>query len=182
MLRCKGVAVKVASDTQHGFSKPVREQITLIEGHGVEGDANAGQYARHRFLARRWPKRAHLRQVHLIPVELFAELHQEGHVVGPGDLGENVTTAGLNLEYLPLGTKLHVGESAIVELTGLRTPCGLIDRFQRGLKRKMVRSQTRVPKFRCGVLGIVVVGGNIRQGDAIRADAPPQPCSPLPAL
>jgi MOSC domain-containing protein YiiM len=182
MLRCKGVVVKVASDTQHRFSKRVREQITLVEGHGVEGDAHAGQYARHRFFARRWPRLRNLRQVHLIPVELFAELHQEGHVIGPGDLGENVATAGLNLECLPLGTKLHLGESAVVELTGLRTPCGLIDRFQRGLKRKMVRSQTDLPKFRCGVLGIVVVGGKIRPGDAIRADTPSQPCSPLPAL
>jgi MOSC domain-containing protein YiiM len=86
------------------------------------------------------------------------------------------------LEYLPLGTKLHLGESAVVELTGLRTPCGLIDRFQRGLKRKMVRSLTGLPKFRCGVLGIVVVGGKIRPGNAIRADAPSQSCSPLPAL
>jgi hypothetical protein len=111
-------------DTQHRFSKCVREQITLIEGHGVGGDAHAGQYARRRFLARRWPKLGNLRQVHLIPVELFAELHQQGHIVEPGDLGENVTTAGLNLEYLPLGTKLHLGESAVVELTGLRTPCG----------------------------------------------------------
>lgn len=182
MLRCNGVVVKVASDAQHRFSKRVREQITLIEGHGVESDAHAGQCAQHRFLARRWSKPGNLRQVHLIPVELFAELHQEGHVVGPGDLGENVTTAGLNLEYLPLGTKLHLGESAVVELTGVRTPCGLIDRFQRGLKRKMVRTQTGLPKFRCGVLGIVVVGGKIGQGDAIRADAPSQLCSPLPAL
>ena len=182
MLRCKGVVVNVASDTQHRFSKRLREQITLIKDYGVEGDAHAGRYARHRFLARRWPKQRNLRQVHLIPVELFAELHQDGHVVEPGDLGENVTTVGLNLEYLPLGTKLHLGESAVVELTGLRTPCGLIDRFQRGLKRKMVRNQVTLPKFRCGVLGIVVAGGQIRPGDAIEADAPSQPCSLLPAL
>lgn len=182
MLRCNGVVVEVASDTQRRFSKRVREQITLIEGHGVEGDAHAGQYARHRFLARRWPKMGNLRQLHLIPGELFAELRLEGHVLGPGDLGENVNTAGLNLEYLPLGTKLYLSESAVVELTGLRAPHALIDRFQRGLKRKMVRSQVDPPKFRCGVLGIVVAGGKIRQGDAIEADALSQPCSPLPAL
>src|SRR5262245_6850351 len=81
-----------------------------------------------------------MRQVHLIRAELFHELRQAGYLVGPGDLGENVTTAGLNLEQLPLGTKVHLGGSAVVELTGLRTPCSLIDRFQRGLRTKMVRN------------------------------------------
>jgi MOSC domain-containing protein YiiM len=162
-----GTVLKVASDTQHAFSK-LKQHITPIEGHGVDGDVHAGEYVRHRFIARVRPKQPNRRQVHLIRAELLEELRDAGHVVGPGDLGENVTTSGLNLEHLPLGTKLHLGLSAIVELTGLRTPCALIDRFQKGLRSKMIRSGTGTPKFKCGVLGVVVVGGHVAPGDAAR--------------
>jgi MOSC domain-containing protein YiiM len=102
-----GRVLRVASDAQHAFSKPLRQRITLIEGHGVEGDAHAGEYIRHRFIARVWPKQPNRRQVHLIRAELFDELREAGHLVGPGDLGENVTTIGLRLEHLPLGTNTN---------------------------------------------------------------------------
>ena len=177
-----GMLLSVASDAQHGFSKPLKERITLIESHGVEGDAHAGEYARHRLLARRSSRRPNLRQVHLIRAELLDELRQAGYLVGPGDLGENVTTAGLNLEQLPLGTRVHLGGSAVVELTGLRTPCSLIDRFQRGLRTKMVRNDSCGPKFKCGVFGVVLAGGQVSPGDAAEVEEPPVPCSPLPAL
>jgi MOSC domain-containing protein YiiM len=120
-----GSVIGVSRNAQHGFSKPSRQRITLIENHGVEGDAHAGKHVRHRFIARAWPTQTNRRQVHLIRGELFNELREAGHSVGVGDLGENVTTTGLELEHLPLGTKLHLGETAVVELTGLRTPCAL---------------------------------------------------------
>ena len=129
-----------------------------------------------------WPKQPNRRQVHLVRAELFYELGEIGHVVGPGDLGENVATTGLKLEDLPLRTRLYLGETAIVELTGLRTPCALIDRFQKDLRSKMVRRGKGTPKFTCGVLGIVVMGGRVAPGDAARVQAPPEPCRPLPAL
>ncbi|WP_249142268.1 MOSC domain-containing protein [Bradyrhizobium sp. AUGA SZCCT0160] len=121
----------VAADRGHHFSKPIRDRIVLVEGHGVEGDAHAGAFVRHRYLARRQPRMDNLRQVHLIPSELFASLLKAGFRVGAGDLGENITTAGLNLERLPLGTLVELGP-ATIELTGLRTPCVLIDRFRTG--------------------------------------------------
>jgi MOSC domain-containing protein YiiM len=176
-----GMVLGVSSDSRHAFSKPAKEHITLIENHGVEGDAHAGKHVRHRFLARVWPARANNRQVHLIRAELFDELLEAGHSVRPGELGENVTTTGLELERLPLGTKLHLGETAVVELTGLRTPCALIDRFQKGMRSKMI-SGTNVPKFKCGVLGVVLAGGRVEPGDAARVEAPSQAFSPLPAL
>jgi hypothetical protein len=122
------MALEVASDAQHRFSKPVKESITLIEDYGVEGDAHAGQYVAHRFLARRWPRRPNVRQLHLIPSELFDSLRSVGYTLRPGELGENVTTQGLELEHLPLGTKLRLGQCAVVELTGLRIPRRLTDR------------------------------------------------------
>ncbi|MBU6463202.1 MAG: MOSC domain-containing protein [Bradyrhizobium sp.] len=181
MNQYDGSVVGVSSDTRHGFSKPTKQHIILIESHGVEGDAHAGKYVRHRFIAKVWPTQTNRRQVHLIRAELFDELRDAGHPVSAGDLGENVTTTGLELEHLPLGTKLHLGETAIIELTGLRTPCALIDRFQKGLRKKMI-SDAVMPKYKCGVLGVVIAGGRVESGDAARVETPALPFLPLPAM
>jgi len=182
MDKYEGTVLKVASDAQHAFSKPVKESIALIEGHGVEGDAHAGRFVRHRFLVKRWSRLPNLRQLHLIPAELFEDLFLLGYRVGPGELGENVTTQGVKLERLPLGTKLCLGQSAVVELTGLRTPCRLIDRFQKGMRSKLLRSDGNGPKFRCGVFGVVAAGGKVSPGDLATVELPIQPWSPLPAM
>ena len=105
--------VAVAADRGHHFSKPPQDRIVLVEGHGVEGDAHAGPFVRHRYLARRRPRLPNLRQVHLIPSELFASLSEAGFEVAAGDLGENITTAGLDLERMPLGTLIELGPTAI---------------------------------------------------------------------
>jgi hypothetical protein len=152
----EGTVVAVASDRAHRFSKPLRDAIMLVAGHGVEGDAHAGPFVRHRYLARRRPSLANLRQVHLIPGELFDEMRRFGYDLRSGELGENVTTSGLDLEQLPLGSLLRLGATAAVELTGLRTPCVLIDRFRTGLKEHLTQAVASRPKFRCGVLGIVM--------------------------
>ena len=131
--------VAVSIDGKHRFSKTTRLSITLTSGHGIEGDAHYGPFVRHRYLARRNPKAANLRQVHLIASELFDALRTSGFEVRSGDLGENITTIGLDLECLPLGTMLRLGVSATLKLTGLRTPCVLIDRFKAGLKDRAAR-------------------------------------------
>ncbi len=128
-----GSVVAVSCDSAHRFSKPVRDNIRLIADFGVEGDAHAGATIQHRYLAKR--KMPNDRQVHLIPSELFGELAAAGFTIAPGELGENITTRGIDLAALPLRTRLHLGVGAVVELTGLRTPCGLIDKFRKGLKR-----------------------------------------------
>ena len=181
-LTLVGKVFGVSSGAEHRFSKAKKDYITLIEGHGVEGDAHAGEYTRHRFLARRWSRIPNRRQVHIIPAELFVDLCEAGHMVAPGELGENITTQGLTLEPLPLGTKLHLGQSAVVELTGLRTPCVLIDRFQKGLRRRMVRAQGSEPKFKCGVLGVVTAGGQVSAGEAVSVETPRGTWLALPAM
>jgi MOSC domain len=177
-----GTVEAVAADAGHHFSKPLRDSIDLILGLGIEGDAHAGPYVRHRYLARRRPRLPNLRQVHLIPAEIFAELRTAGYEVGPGELGENLTVAGLELERLPLGTVIRLGTTAAVELTGLRTPCVLIDRFQPGLKSRMIRKDICGPKFKCGVLGVVRIGGRVLPGNAAWAELPDGPQQPLPNL
>jgi MOSC domain-containing protein YiiM len=136
---------------------------------------------RHRYLARRDPMAPNLRQVHLIPSELFDGLQASGFEVHPGDLGENIATAGLDLECFPLGTILHLGASATLELTGLRTPCVLIDRFKSGLKNRL-QGGAAGPRFRAGVMAIVTAGGEVSCGDRIRAVLPAPPHVALPPL
>jgi MOSC domain-containing protein YiiM len=172
----------LASDGKHRFSKSRRESLVLLEGIGVEGDAHAGPFVRHRYLARRNPTMPNARQVHLIPFELLVTLRAEDCVLGPGDLGENVLTAGLDLESLPLGTILKLGTGAAVELTGLRTPCVLIDRFRAGLKHKLIVTEANRPPYRCGVMGVVSSGGRISVGERIETRFPPKPWRPLPTL
>ena len=133
-----GAVVAVSIDGRHRFSKISRPSIIILtRGHGIEGDAHYGPFVRHGYLARRNPKAPNLKQVHLIPSELFDALRTSGFEVRQGDLGENIATVGLDLECLPLGTLLRLGASAMLELTGLRTPCVLIDRFKCGLKNRL---------------------------------------------
>jgi MOSC domain-containing protein YiiM len=147
--------IGLASDDKHRFSKSRCESLVLLADIGVEGDAHAGPFVRHRHLARRNPTMPNARQVHLIPVELLDMLRADDCILGPGDLGENVLTAGLDLESLPLGTILKLGAEAAIELTGPRTPCVLIERFSTGLKRKLIMPDADRPAYRCGVMGVV---------------------------
>ena len=181
MIPARPLVVSVSADAAHRFSKPVLSHITLVAGHGVKGDAHAGPFVKHRFLARRDSRMPNDRQVHLLASELFEELADDGFTVGPGMLGENVTTRGLDLSRLPLGTRLHLGAEAVVELRGLRTPCVLINRFQAGLLLAVLRTGPR-PHYRAGVMARVVAGGLVRAGDAIAVDAPEMPHRRLPAI
>ncbi len=169
----------VASDDAHRFSKPLRDEIRLVEGHGIEGDAHAGATVRRRSRFRGTWTEPNLRQVHLLQRELLAELAVEGHEVAPGELGENVTTSGLDLLALPRGTRIRLGDAAEVELTGLRNPCVQIERFQPGLMRRLIRRDAAGTHRRAGVMAVVVEGGTVRAGDPITVVLPAEPHEPL---
>jgi MOSC domain-containing protein YiiM len=173
-----GIVAAVSLAPKHSFSKAPQLSIMLVADYGIEGDAHAGPFVRHRYLARRNPRAPNLRQVHLIPIEIFSVLWQAGHDVRPGDLGENIATTGLNLEKLPLGAELRFGAGATVRLTGLRTPCVLIDRFQAGLK-KLLLAPTPGEPLRAGVMAVVIRGGEIAPGDRIEVSLPNEPHEPL---
>ncbi|MEV6184258.1 MOSC domain-containing protein, partial [Streptomyces sp. NPDC052015] len=128
-----GTVAAVSSNGTYTFTKPNRESITLLAGLGVEGDVHAGVTVKHRFRMRKDPSQPNLRQVHLMHEELFEELRGAGFTVAAGELGENVTTRGIDLLGLPTGALLHIGDEAVVEVTGLRNPCAQIDTFQKGL-------------------------------------------------
>lgn len=181
-LVLEGIVVAVSSDRGHRFSKMPQRDILLVEGHDVEGDAHAGPFVRHRYLARRQPRLPNLRQAHLIPSELFGMLRSCGYEIDPGQLGENITTAGLDLESLPLGTRILLGPTASVELTGLRTPCALIDRFRSGLKQHLLAFAKTGPAFRCGVMGVARTGGRVAAGDVAGVVLPSPPVRALPPI
>lgn len=157
--------------------------IRLLAGLGVEGDGHIGVSVQHRYDRRRNPAAPNLRQVHLIPAELFDELRDKGFSIGTGDLGENVTTSGIDLAALPAGARLHLGSTAVVELTGQRQPCVLMDKFQHGLKAATLdRAADGTPVLKAGVMAIVVAGGEVAPGDSIRIThpaGPPQPLRPV---
>jgi MOSC domain-containing protein YiiM len=168
--------VVVSASSTHSFSKKTRSEITLLAGLGVDGDAHCGATVKHRSRVAQDPSQPNLRQVHLLHAELFEELAEKGFTVAPGQCGENITTRGLNLLALPVNTELHIGPSAIIELTGLRNPCPQLDHFQPGLMSALLdkrRDGTLIRK--AGVMGIVAVGGLVSSGDAIIVKLPPAP-------
>lgn len=174
------VVTAVSLDGRHTFSKPVRDVIRLIAGLGVEGDAHAGDIVQHLSRVARDPSAPNLRQVHLIHAELHDELSLRGYRISPGDMGENVTTRGIDLLALPTGTKLMLGPQAVVEVTGLRNPCIQLDGFQHGLMKAVLDRDAHGRLVRkAGVMAIVLVGGQVAAGDRIGVACPPAPHLPL---
>jgi hypothetical protein len=164
----------------HRFSKQGEKTLTLLTGLGVAGDCHAGRTVQHLSRVRRDPDQANLRQVHLIAAELYEELAGLGYDVAPGQLGENITTRGLDLLGLARGARLLVGTDAVVEVTGLRNPCVQIERFRTGLLSEVLRRDEAGGLVRrAGIMSVVVAGGEIRRGDAIAVEAPPPPVLPL---
>jgi MOSC domain-containing protein YiiM len=164
----------------YSFAKPNRESITLLAGLGVEGDVHAGTTVKHRSRMRRDPSQPNLRQVHLIHEELFEEVRAAGFEVAAGQLGENVTTRGIDLLGLPVGTLLRLGDEAVVEVTGLRNPCLQIDGFQDGLLKQVVgRDEDGAVLRRAGIMSVVVTGGPVRPGDPVEVELPSGPHRPL---
>jgi MOSC domain-containing protein YiiM len=175
-----GVVTAVSRSGVHTFSKANQPAIRLLTGLGVEGDAHLGETVKHRSRVAQDPTQPNLRQVHLIHAELHDELHAAGFEVAAGEMGENVTTRGVDLLGLPRGARLYLGESAVVEVTGLRNPCAQLDRFQPGLMAAVLgRDEQGKLVRKAGVMGIVLVGGQVRAGDAIRVELPAGAHQPL---
>ncbi len=175
--------VGVSCDGLHKFSKPRRAGIRLLAGLGVEGDAHLGVTVQHLSRLKRDPTVPNLRQVHLIQAELHNELNARGFSVGPGDMGENVTTRGIDLLSLPLDTRLHLGAGAIVEVKGLRNPCRQLDDFQMGLLAACLDRDAAGNLIRkAGIMGVVLAGGEVKPGDAIRVVLPDGPHERLVAV
>ena len=171
-----GIVEAVHRGASHTLTKPGQPCIRLLAGLGVEGDAHMGVTVKHRSRVARDPSQPNLRQVHLIHAELHDELRARGFPVRAGEMGENITTRGLDLLRLPVGTRLHLGAAAVVEITGLRNPCAQLDRIQPGLMAAVLDRDAQGHLIRkAGVMGVVLAGGEVRPADPIRVELPPEP-------
>jgi MOSC domain len=169
-----GVVTAVSRSAGHTLIKPTVDIIRLLAGRGVEGDAHSGATVKHRSRVARDSSQPNLRQVHLIHAELHDTLREQGFAVSTGQMGENVTTRGVDLLGLPTGARLHLGDTAIVEVTGLRNPCAQLDRIQPGLMgATLERAQDGSLVRKAGIMAVVLAGGDIRPGDPIRVELPP---------
>ena len=168
--------VAVCRDADHHFSKQAEAEIRLIQNEGVEGDAHRGVTVKHRSRVAKDPTQPNLRQVHLIHNELIQTLQTQGFNVYPGAMGENITTEGIDLLGLPTGAILRIGQTAEVEITGLRNPCKQLDAYQDGLMGAVLDRDEEGNLIRkAGIMGIVLIGGVIRTGDTIDVVFPPGP-------
>jgi MOSC domain-containing protein YiiM len=175
-----GIVASVGCSASHTMRKPTRARIRLVAGLGVERDAHAGETVRHRSRVARDPTQPNLRQVHLVHAELHDELAAAGLVVGPGEMGENVTTRGIELLALPAGTRLYLGDAAVIELTGLRNPCEQLNGVRPGLLAAVLgRDESGNLVRKAGVMAIVLAGGEVAPGDPIAVDLPAGPHLPL---
>ena len=166
----------VSRSGTHTLSKENQSSIRLLTGLGVEADAHLGETVKHRSRVARDPSHPNLRQVHLIHSELHDELRAAGFTVSAGQMGENVTTRGVDLLRLPTGTRLLLGNTAVVEVTGLRNPCAQLDTIQPGLMEATLERDEHGSLIRkAGVMGVVLASGEVRPGDHIGVELPPEP-------
>ncbi len=171
-----GVITAVSRSATHTMSKPNQGSIRLLTGLGVEDDAHKGETVKHRSRVARDPNQPNLRQVHLIHSELHDELRAAGFDMATGQMGENVTTRGVDLLGLPTGARLHLGDTAVVEITGLRNPCAQLDGLQPGLMAATLDRDAEGNLVRkAGIMGVVLADGEVRAGDPIRVELPPEP-------
>ena len=171
-----GIVTAVSRSADYTFSKLNVQCIRLLTALGVEGDAHMGVTVKHRSRVARDPTQPNLRQVHLIHAELHDELRAAGFSVMTGDMGENITTRGIDVLGLPTGTRLHIGASAVVEVTGLRNPCDQLDQFQSGLRAAVLGRDDQGNLIRkAGVMGIVLASGEVQAGDVIDIELPQPP-------
>jgi MOSC domain-containing protein YiiM len=194
--------VAVSRDERHRFSKLPAEAISLVEGLGVAGDAHAGTLVQHRSRVRRDPSQPNLRQVHLIQAALLDEARAAGHDVGPGGLGENILTEGLDLLALPTDTRLLIG-ATVLRVTGLRNPCRQINGYSPGLLKVVVARLDGVASTsdvaltptggaesldgvgivrKAGIMAVVERGGQVQPGmlvDVVLPDTPHRPLVPV---
>lgn len=175
-----GNVTAVHSSPTHSLSKRARASIRLLAGLGVEGDAHAGERVQHQSRVKQDATQPNLRQVHLLQAELHDELRADGFDLSPGEMGENVTTRGVDLLGLPTGAVLRLGAEAAVEITGLRNPCQQLNGLREGLLAATLERDVQGNLVRkAGVMGIVIAGGEVRPGDPIEVELPPEPHQPL---
>lgn len=175
-----GRVTSVNKSKTHSLKKWNEQSIELLEGLGVKDDAHMGKTVKHRSRVAKDPLQPNLRQVHLIHSELHTELKEKGFQVSAGEMGENITTEGVDLLNLPENTVLNIGAQSQIKITGLRNPCSQLEGIQPGLMKAVLdRDESGGLVRKAGIMGIVLHGGAINVGDPIEIELPSLPHSKL---
>ena len=143
----EGKIVAVCLSPGKGERKKDVGRGELLENFGLAGDGHGGDWHR---------------QVSLLALESIAKMRAAGLTVGPGDFAENLTTGGIELNILPIGTRLRVGDEALLEVTQIGKVCHT---------RCAIYHQAGdcvMPKE--GIFARVLQGGPVRSGDVLRVE------------
>ena len=143
-MNAKIVSVNISD--KKGVRKKAADKVLLVEDFGIQGDAHAsGEWHR---------------QVSLLAIESIAKMQEKGLDVHPGDFAENITTEGIDLPALPVGTQMAIGDDVEIEVTQIGKECH---------NRCAIYYQAGdcvMPKE--GIFVKVLKGGSVKKGDDIR--------------
>lgn len=148
--------IAVCISKSKGERKIDIEQGVMQKGFGLAGDAHGGDWHR---------------QVSLLAIESIEKMRAAGLDVGPGDFAENLTTQGIHLYSLPIGTRLQIGDSVLLEMTQIGKVCH--DRCA------IYHQAGDCVMPREGVFAIVLEGGPVKAGDPVKILEPVEAGSPL---
>ena len=162
----RGTVVAVCRKAEPGLPKPVVDAIQLIENYGIVGDYHAGQFVRHRHLARKDPTMPNHRQILLVDTSILAEIAGKGIHLEPGMLGENILLDGIKVMTLTIGTQIEFGQ-ALLEVTEVRNPCSQLNEIHPYLLNAVAGTEDGRVGPNAGVMARVLKGGWIRPGEAV---------------
>jgi len=163
----RGFVVAVCKKAEPGIPKIEVTAIQLLENYGVAGDYHAGQFVRHRYLAKKDPTKPNQRQVLLIDTTILAELASQDIHLEPGMMGENILLDGISVMSLAIGTQIEIGQ-AVLEVTEIRNPCYQLNEMHPRLLKVVETSGTGPDPRNAGMLARILTGGWVRPGDLVK--------------
>jgi MOSC domain-containing protein YiiM len=157
----RGSVVAVCKKARPGLPKLEAAAIQLLENYGVEGDYHAGEFIRHRYLAKKDPTK-----LLLIDTTILAELASQDIDLEPGMTGENIIVDGISVMSLAIGTRVEVGEG-LLEITEVRNPCYQLNEMHPRLLKAAETSGTKPDPRNAGMMARILKGGWVRPGDTV---------------
>ncbi len=167
----RGSVVAVCRKAEPGVPKYTVDAVEFVEDFGIPGDYHAGEFVRHRYLAKLDPTKPNHRHVLITDATIYADLARRGIDLEPGMMAENIVVEGLSMMALPLGTQLAFGP-ALVELTEVREPCGQLNSSHPRLLEAVSTDTDGHPRRNAGMFARILKGGWVRPGDPVVVQSP----------
>ena len=163
----EGTIAALCLNKEPGLPKYEAAEVEIVANHGVAGDYHAGEFVRHRYLAKKDPTHPNFRQVLLADDRIYANISAYGIPAVPGILGENMVVEGIDLMNLPIKTKLSINE-VILEITEVREPCYQLNQIHPKLQSVVMPDKYNEKSWKGGMMAIVIQGGRVRVGDRVQ--------------